>query len=83
MLKVLFFASFREQLNCDQLLLDDGEYPTTVFSLKQQLANKSERWRAVMMSEHTLVAVNKTVIRKDAELHSGDEVAFFPPVTGG
>ncbi len=83
MLKVLFFASFREQLDCDQLLLNEGDYPTTVYRLKQQLANKNECWRAVMMSEHTLVAVNQTMTRKDATLHPGDEVAFFPPVTGG
>jgi molybdopterin synthase sulfur carrier subunit len=29
------------------------------------------------------VALNQRLVRDDAPLHHGDEVAFFPPVTGG
>lgn len=83
MIKVLFFASFREKLNCGQLTLEEGEYPGSLFSLKKQLAEKGEPWREVVMSDRTLVAINQNMTRQDTPLHPGDEVAFFPPVTGG
>ncbi len=83
MIKVLFFASFREQLNCEQLSLEEGEYSALLSELKSQLAEKGEAWREVMMSHRTLVAINQNMTRKDVTLNSGDEVAFFPPVTGG
>lgn len=83
MIKVLFFAGYREQLGCDQLILKTGEYPQTLSELRQQLADKGDDWREVIASERTLVAVNQTMTRADRVLEEGDEVAFFPPVTGG
>ena len=83
MIKVLFFASFREKLNCEEVILDEGHYPESLSSLRSQLAEKGDNWREVMASERTLVAVNQSMTRKDVTLQSGDEVAFFPPVTGG
>ncbi|WP_257294763.1 molybdopterin converting factor subunit 1 [Endozoicomonas sp. YOMI1] len=83
MIKVLFFASFREKLNCEQLTLEEGEYASLLSALKSQLAERGEHWREVMMSDRTLVAINQTMTRQDVTLQSGDEIAFFPPVTGG
>ncbi|WBA80797.1 MoaD/ThiS family protein [Endozoicomonas sp. GU-1] len=83
MITVRFFASFREKLNCEQLTLEEGEYAPLLSALKSQLADQGEGWREVMMSERTLVAINQTMTRQDVTLQSGDEVAFFPPVTGG
>ena len=83
MMTVLFFASYREKLGCDKLTLNDGEYPATLSALKDQLSEKGEDWQAVLNDKKTLVAVNQTMTRKDVALNAGDEVAFFPPVTGG
>lgn len=83
MIKVLFFASYREQLECDELVLPTGEIPATLSALRQQLSLKGDEWRSVMEDSRTLVALNQTMTRRDAELKEGDEVAFFPPVTGG
>ncbi len=83
MIKILLFASLREQLGCSQLSFNDDEYPSSLFALKAQLANKDDQWREVMTSNRTLVAVNQTMTRQDVTLQPGDEVAFFPPVTGG
>ncbi|USE37907.1 MoaD/ThiS family protein [Endozoicomonas sp. SCSIO W0465] len=83
MIKVRFFASFREKLDCEQLTLEEGEYASSLFALKRQLAENGEDWREVMMSDRTLVAINQNMTRQDVVLHCGDEVAFFPPVTGG
>lgn len=83
MIKVFFFASYREQLGCDHLTLKAGEYPPTLSGLREQLSAKGDSWQAVLQDERTLVALNQTITRRDAELNDGDEVAFFPPVTGG
>lgn len=83
MIKILVFASLREQLGCSELLLAEGEYPSSLFALKEQLADQDDQWREVMTSNRTLVALNQGMIRQDATLHPGDEVAFFPQVTGG
>ncbi len=83
MITVRFFARYREQLNCEQLQLETGDYPKTVSLLRQQLAEKGSNWQEVLMSNHTLIAINQAMIRADHELCEGDEVAFFPPVTGG
>ncbi|AMO55917.1 molybdopterin synthase small subunit [Endozoicomonas montiporae] len=83
MMKVLFFASYREQLNCNELMLSADEQPATLSELRKQLSEKGDDWREVMEDGRTLVAVNQAMTRRDAELKDGDEVAFFPPVTGG
>lgn len=83
MIKILVFASLREQLGCNQLSFDEGEYPPTLDQLKAQLAEKDDQWHEVMTSNRTLTAVNQTMTREDTMLNPGDEIAFFPPVTGG
>ncbi|MGY0218166.1 molybdopterin converting factor subunit 1 [Endozoicomonadaceae bacterium StTr2] len=82
MIKVLFFARYREQLGCSELQLGE-EAGNTVSSLRQLLSDKGENWAEVMRHPTTLVAINQTVVSDDASITAGDEVAFFPPVTGG
>ena len=83
MIKVLFFASYREELDCNELRLASENMPATLSALRTQLSEKGDNWRAIMEDARTLVALNQTMTRRDAELNDGDEVAFFPPVTGG
>ena len=82
-MKVLFFASYREQLNCNELELSPKEQPACLSALRRQLSEKGDDWRKIMEDARTLVALNQTMTRRDAELKDDDEVAFFPPVTGG
>ncbi|WOZ76152.1 molybdopterin synthase sulfur carrier subunit [Kosakonia sacchari] len=81
MIKVLFFAQVRELVGCDSTTID------TVFSsveaLRQHLAAQGERWALALEEGKLLAAVNQTLVSFDHPLQSGDEVAFFPPVTGG
>ncbi len=81
MIKVLFFASYRERLSCDQLALDSSA--GTVSALKQELAARGDLWKTILLDRKTLVAVNQVMTKDTAVLSDGDEVAFFPPVTGG
>lgn len=82
MIKVVFFAALREQLNCSQLSLS-SENLATVADLKQQLANKDEKWQQVFANNTLLSAVNHDMVNSEQAIKSGDEVAFFPPVAGG
>ena len=82
MIKVVFFAALREQLHCSELSLS-SENVTTVAELKIQLASKNEQWQQVFANTALLSAVNHNMVNSEQSVNSGDEVAFFPPVTGG
>ena len=82
MIKVVFFAALREQLNCSQLSLN-SENLATVADLKKQLASTDEKWQQVFANNSLLSAVNHDMVSNEQAIKSGDEVAFFPPVTGG
>jgi molybdopterin synthase sulfur carrier subunit len=40
-------------------------------------------WGDVLTEDNIIRAVNQSVVEEDAVLSDGDEVAYFPPVTGG
>lgn len=82
MIQVLFFARLREQLSTDSLQIKATTNMTTAL-LRQQLANIDEQWAKVINSESLLVAVNQQITDWSHKIIDGDEVAFFPPVTGG
>ncbi|MEZ5536240.1 MAG: molybdopterin converting factor subunit 1 [Thiolinea sp.] len=76
MIKVLFFASLRERTGQNSLQLDWQEGLTTA-QLWQQTTNDTQ------MPENVLVARNQEYCDAGTPVQDGDEIAFFPPVTGG
>lgn len=84
MIQIHYFARYREMLGkaSEELVFDEKIASTA--SLRKHLASRGEPWSAVFDSElKVLVAVNQDMIKADSPLQDGDEVAFFPPVTGG
>jgi len=81
MIKVLFFAQVRELVGTDSLMLASS--PDTVEGLRQQLAERGDRWALALEEGKLLAAVNQTLVEATHPIADGDEVAFFPPVTGG
>ncbi|HDX4050649.1 TPA: molybdopterin synthase sulfur carrier subunit [Enterobacter soli] len=81
MIKVLFFAQVRELVNTDSLTLETSF--DNVAALRAHLAGQSDRWALALDEGKLLAAVNQTLVDFNHPLKSGDEVAFFPPVTGG
>jgi molybdopterin synthase sulfur carrier subunit len=82
MITVLFFAKYREQLGTRKLELDFTA--DCVGALKKQLAlSGGQIWQEILFNENTLCAVNQTIVEDQQSLSDGDEVAFYPPVTGG
>lgn len=79
--KILFFAQLRERLACDQLEIDAAGL--NVGQLKQALVEQQPSWQEWLLERDLLVAINQTLVKVDTCIESGDEVALFPPVTGG
>ena len=47
------------------------------------MSERGDKWALALESGKLLVAVKQTLVPLYTPLHDGDEVAFFPPVTGG
>ncbi|MCK5668844.1 MAG: molybdopterin converting factor subunit 1 [Gammaproteobacteria bacterium] len=72
---VKYFASLREQLGKSEEMLTLSE-SVPVAIIWQNVRGFSE-------TENILMAINMEYVKSDAIVKEGDEVAFFPPVTGG
>jgi sulfur-carrier protein len=81
---LLYFASLRERLDCarEQVALPAGT--PTVGDVVDGLRSRDGRWSdAFAPGTAWRVAVNQQMADLATPLKPGDEVAFFPPVTGG
>lgn len=83
-LRICYFARFRERLATDHEELP-LQAPITVAEVLQQLAARGEAWSCLFAGEDTrvMVAVNQTMATLATQVQAGDELALFPPVTGG
>ena len=83
-LKILFFAGLREALGrSSELLPGIPAGVATVGDLRDHLAARGEPWTALVATRNLRCAVNQAMVDVAAPVNDGDEVAFFPPVTGG
>lgn len=79
-----YFASVREQLGAGQDTLDLPETATTVGAVRAVLVARGGVWAEALGPERALrTACRQVMCGPDTEVADGDEVAFFPPVTGG
>ncbi len=79
MLKIHFFASLRERTG-HATLTDTGPLPCSAAVLWERLQTQFD---APIAQDAVMVAVNQHYTDWQHALQDGDEVAFFPPVTGG
>lgn len=73
---VKFFARLREELNIDETQVD-AHANLTALDVWQNATGQS------ILPEKTLIAINQEYANADRLINDNDEVAFFPPVTGG
>ncbi|RKZ36939.1 MAG: molybdopterin converting factor subunit 1 [Gammaproteobacteria bacterium] len=73
---VKFFASLREQVGKSEVQIESSD-SLTVEQVWTKVCDNAP------LPVHILMAVNKEYSKPDVLVQAGDEVAFFPPVTGG
>jgi molybdopterin synthase sulfur carrier subunit len=82
-MKILFFASLREQLNTDEEQWKELNGALTAGDILTQLQTRGEPWLSSLKAERVLVSVNQEIASLKTLINVNDELAFFPPVTGG
>ena len=83
-IKVLYFARLKEAVNYSTENIDLPADVLTVTALKNYLSLRGETWADLFNGKQVVrAAINHALVDDLAAINSGDEVAFFPPVTGG
>ena len=83
MARVIFFASIREALgraDIELSIYEDMKISKLIDILTQE---GCQDWRPVLTEENVRIAVNHEIVTGDVMVSNSDEIAFFPPVTGG
>ncbi len=84
MLTIHYFASIREALKSNEEHFELPSHVSNVGDLIDHLLQLHPHFEVVFRRDKkVLVAVNQTVVASTHTLTAGDEVAFFPPMTGG
>ncbi|WP_133471522.1 MoaD/ThiS family protein [Paraglaciecola marina] len=86
MVTILFFGQLKERLETSRLpleLVNGSEGLDSVAKLRDFLLAKGDVWKENLAYGSALVAVNQQMATEDTPIKDSDEIAFFPPVTGG
>lgn len=82
MITVLFFAKYKEELQTDQLQLDWQPGWQTLGDVRDHLVRRGAPW--TLLDDPTLMcALNQEMCPLGTPIQAGDELVFFPMVTGG
>lgn len=82
-IKVLYFASLRETLGYSHETLTLNADFATIGDLRAHLAKRGGAWEALGEGRNVRAAINQEMVGPEAPVADRDEIAFFPPVTGG
>lgn len=83
-MKLLYFAWLRTKIGVSEEEVDPPAGVATVGDLVAWLKTRGPNYAEALVHDSVVkVAVNQTYAKRDAPLAPGDEVALFPPVTGG
>lgn len=83
-MRILYFAWLRQRTGCAEETLELPDGVRTLSQLRAFLAERHPRFGEALAAPGVVrCAVNQEYVAGDVELGPDDEVAFFPPVTGG
>ncbi len=83
-MKVLYFAWLRQRIGVGEEVIDPPQGVETPRALVDWLVTRGDGYQKAFADTTSIkVAVNQEFADFDAAIAPGDEVAFFPPVTGG
>ncbi len=85
---IKLFSALREALGESEFQLDlydisEASAPVDVEAIKKQLSQRGADWKEALNQPNLVHALNHKVVFTDAVVTEGDELAFFPPMTGG
>ena len=81
---IKYFSWIKEHIGKSEENLDLPVDVTTINELIDYLNNLNDQYKIVFAKRDLIkIAVNKTYSSVDTKISQNDEVAFFPPVTGG
>jgi molybdopterin synthase sulfur carrier subunit len=83
MITVLFFAKLREDVQCAQLHISADNIRTVTDLVLKLGVEKGELMQQALLAHNVLVAINHELSEFASIVQDSDEVAFFPPVSGG
>ena len=83
MILINYFARYREQLNLGGEKLPLTDSLKTIEDVRRLLMARGELWSHVLGENNLMCALNQELCRPDRVIEDYDEIAFFPPVTGG
>ena len=83
-IKLFYFAKVREMLGIDREEIDIETDIKTLAELIAFLKLRGSQWQSIFdMSSSYRMAVNQELVEENYTINANDEVAFFPPITGG
>lgn len=85
---IKLFSSLREALGVSEIEFDLGELDgapleADVAAVKAALSKRGADWQEALNQPNLVHALNHKVVYLEATVSEGDELAFFPPMTGG
>jgi sulfur-carrier protein len=84
MVTILYFARLKEALGTAREELTLPPSVQSLSALRETLMSRGGTWADELSTARSVrAAVNQEMVGSDAPLRDGDEIAFFPPVTGG
>ena len=84
MITVLYFASIREHMGRGEDRLEAARELTTVAALIRHISETDSSFNELIQSPNPpLISVNQIFAETTSPIADGDEVGFFPPMTGG
>jgi sulfur-carrier protein len=83
MARILYFAWVREKIGTPAETLELPPEVATVSDAISHLRNQGEQYDIALADGNLRVAVNQTYAQPDSPVSNDDEIAIFPPVSGG
>ena len=84
MVSIMYFARLREAFGKDKERLTLPANVSDVAGLLQHLRARGDNWEKELAPQRNFrVAVNQDMAGPETIITAGDEIALFPPVTGG
>ena len=84
MITILYFARLREALGTGSEEIELPDEVADLGALRSVLVSRGGPWAAELAEAKRIrAAVNQDMAGSDTPVRDGDEIAFFPPVTGG